>query len=201
MLKVGLTGSIAVGKSFVARTLRDLGCLVLDADETSRRVVEPGTDGLREIVKTFGPGVLEPNGSLNRPALGQIVFDDESKRELLNSIVHPRVIENQNRWLSEAEAVEPDGIAVIDAALMIESGSFRRFDALIVVWCNEDVQLSRLIYRDDLTESEAKKRIAAQMPQDEKKKYTDLLIDTSNGYDDTQRQTEETFRKLKSLQK
>ena len=197
MLTVGLTGSIAVGKSFVCSVLTDAGVHVLDADQTAREVVARGTDGLREIVREFGDGILTADGELDRPKLGAIVFGDAAKRELLNSIVHPRVIQSQNDWINAVQAADPDGIAVIDAALMIESGGYRRFDKLIVVWCKPAIQLSRLMLRDNLSETEAKMRIAAQMSQDEKKTFADHLIDTSRGFDDTRRQTIELLEKLR----
>ena len=197
MLKVGLTGSIAVGKSYVLGVLAELGCSVLDADRTAREVVEPGTPGLARIAEEFGVDVLAPDGALDRKRLGAIVFADDEKRKLLNSIVHPLVFAEQDRWLSEQERIDPDGIAVIDAALMIESGGYKRFDQLIVVWCDADVQLRRLMARDHISESEAEKRISAQMPQSEKKKFADHLINTTFGFEDTLRQTEEVFRKLK----
>jgi dephospho-CoA kinase len=185
MLKVGLTGSIAVGKSFVCGVLRELGCHVLDADQTAREVVAKGTSGLAEIVLNFGDEVLTADGDLDRGKLGSIVFADEEKRELLNSIVHPRVIEAQDEWLRKTASEDPNGIAVVDAALMIESGGYKRFDELIVVWCTPDIQLKRLMLRNDLSEAEAQKRIAAQMPQEEKKAFADYLIDTSDGFDAT----------------
>ena len=197
MLTVGLTGSIAVGKSFVCSVLTDAGVHVLDADQTAREVVARGTDGLREIVREFGDGILTADGELDRPKLGAIVFGDAAKRELLNSIVHPRVIQSQNDWINGVQVADPDGIAVIDAALMIESGGYRRFDKLIVVWCKPAIQLSRLMLRDNLSETEAKTRIAAQMSQDEKKTFADHLIDTSRGFDDTRRQTIELLEKLR----
>ena len=196
MLKIGLTGSIAVGKSFVLECFRALGCVVLDADKTAREVVEPGTEGLKRIVGEFGDEVLDANGALNRGKLGAIVFNDNEKRELLNSIVHPLVIEKQDAWLKDRESEKPDGIAIIDAALMIESGGYKRFDKLIVVWCEVDIQLARLIKRNNLVREEAERRIASQMPQDEKKAYADFLIDTSNGFEDTRRQVAETFAAL-----
>ena len=196
-MKVGLTGSIAVGKSFVCDVFRELGCHVLDADLTAREVVEPGTEGLRRIVSEFGDGVLLPGGDLDRKKLGAIVFADENKRKLLNSIVHPLVIETQNHWIKEWVRCDPDGIAIIDAALMIESGGYKRFDKLIVVWCEPAIQLKRLMLRDDLSELEAKKRIDAQMPQVEKKSFADHLIDTSGGFEDTHKQAVDVFNKLK----
>ncbi|MEK7855010.1 MAG: dephospho-CoA kinase [Acidobacteriota bacterium] len=196
MLRVGLTGSIAVGKSFVCDVFRELGCYVLDADQVARDVVEPGTQGLSRIVEEFGREVLTADGRLDRPRMAAIVFADEKKRLLLNSIIHPLVFESQNKWLADKEAEDPYGIAIVDAALMIESGGYKRYDHLIVVWCEPDIQLQRLRLRNDLPEFEAKKRIDAQMPQSEKKRYADSLIDTSNGFEDTRRKVREVFEKL-----
>ena len=169
----------------------------MDADLTAREVVAPGSDGLASVVREFGDSVLTSGGELDRKKLGGVVFADEGKRNILNSIVHPLVIEAQDRWISEVESRDPDGIAVIDAALMIESGGYKRFDKLIVVWCESAIQLQRLMDRDGLSEMDAKQRIAAQMSQEEKKKYADLLIDTSAGPDDTRKQVSEVVRKLK----
>ena len=198
MLKVGLTGSIAVGKSFVCEVFRELGCHVLDADKTAREVVEPGTDGLLQVVAEFGESVLTMDGQLDRKKLGAIVFADEDKRKLLNSIIHPLVIEAQDRWIKTAEKEDPEGIAIIDAALMIESGGYKRFDKLIVVWCEPAIQLKRLMLRDNLGEIDAQKRIDTQMPQDGKKRFADYLIDTSGGFDDTRKQTIDVFQHLKA---
>ncbi|MEJ7622491.1 MAG: dephospho-CoA kinase [Pyrinomonadaceae bacterium] len=199
MLEVGLTGSIAVGKTFVADTLRELGCHVLDADQTSRDVVAKNTDGLAEIVREFGTDVLAADGGLDRKRLGLIVFADETKRKLLNSIVHPKVIEAQDAWIGQRVADDPDGIAVIDAALMIESGGYRRFAKIIVVWCESTIQFDRLVARDGLNPAEARMRIAAQMPQEEKKSYSDYLVDTSLGFAEARRQTEAVFAQLKGI--
>jgi dephospho-CoA kinase len=199
MLKVGLTGSIAVGKSFVLEAFRELGCHVLDADKTAREVVEPGTEGLKQIVDHFGDDVLQPDGSLDRKKLGRIVFNEEAKRQLLNSIVHPLVIDEQNKWLERCERDDPRGVAIVDAALMIESGGYKRFDKLIVVWCRPEIQLERLMLRDGLSTDEATRRVAAQMPQEQKKSYADYLIDTSLGFDDTRRQASEIFGQLSVL--
>lgn len=199
MLKVGLTGSIAVGKSFVCECFRELGCHILDADQTARDVVERGSEGLSRIVEEFGEAILLPAGDLDRKKMASIVFADESKRLLLNSIVHPLVKEAQDRWIAGVEATDPDGIAIVDAALTIESGGYKRFDKLIVVWCESAIQLKRLMLRDNLSETDARKRIAAQMPQDEKKQYADHLIDTSGGFEDTRKQAADVFRKLKLL--
>lgn len=196
MLKVGLTGSIAVGKSFVCEVLRELGCFVLDADLTARQVVEPFTVGWQKIVDNFGREALQSDNTLDRVKLSSIIFSDESKRQLMNSIVHPLVFEAQNAWLQEQEAENPESIAVIDAALMIESGGYRRFEKMIVVWCEPELQLERLMSRNNLSREESAKRIKSQMPQEEKKRFADYLIDTSRGFEDTRRQTVEVFGQL-----
>jgi dephospho-CoA kinase len=199
MLKVGLTGSIAVGKSYVCEVLRELGAFVLDADLTAREVVAPGTPGLRRIVEHFGAEILTAGGELDRVKMGAIVFADERRRQLLNSLVHPLVFEAQDEWLAAREREDPRGVAVIDAALMIESGGYRRFTKLIVVWCDPAIQLQRLMLRNNLSETEALRRIDAQMPQEEKKRYADYLIDTSRGFESARQQTTEVFEQLKLL--
>lgn len=199
MLKVGLTGSIAVGKSFVTQVLAELGCFVLDADQTAREVVEPHTVGWQKIVENFGREVLNSDETLNRAKLGSLIFSDERKRGLLNQIVHPLVFEAQNEWMEKIAAQNPDAIAVIDAALMIESGSYRRFDKIIVVWCEPEVQIERLMTRNGLSREDAVMRISAQMSQDDKKKYADYLIDTTLGFDETRKQTERVWQDLADL--
>lgn len=200
MLRVGLTGSIAVGKSFVASLFEELGCHVLDADETAREVVAAGSRGLAEIVKKFGTEVLQPDGMLDRQRLGSIVFADKEKRELLNSILHPRIIERQDEILSGWETGDPNGIAIVDAALMIESGGYKRFDKLIVVHCRPEVQLERLMLRNGISQAEAQRRIDSQMAQSEKQKYADYLIDTSDGFEPTRERTRQVYNQLIQLQ-
>lgn len=196
MIKVGLTGSIAVGKSFVLSVLADLGCHVLDADATAREVVEPGTPGLKAVVDAFGRGILRADGSLDREKLGKVVFADEAKRLQLNTILHPFIIEAQDERMRAWAKDDPKGVAVVDAALMIESGGYRRFDRLIVVHCRPEVQLERLMQRDGLSREDAERRIVAQMSQEEKKKYGDYLIDTSDGADSTCEQTEAVLQQI-----
>ncbi|MGH9906020.1 MAG: dephospho-CoA kinase [Pyrinomonadaceae bacterium] len=197
MLRVGLTGSIGVGKTFVAGIFAELGCRVLDADDTAREVVVPGTPGLAAVVEAFGDGVLLKDGSLDRQKLGAIVFADSQKRELLNSILHPYIIAQQDQVLGEWESENPNGIALVDAALMIESGGYKRFDKLIVVHCRPEVQLDRVMSRDGLSREEAQRRIEAQMPQEVKKGFADYLIDTSDGFAATRKRTREVYEKLR----
>ena len=199
MLRVGLTGSIGVGKSFVGSVFAQLGCRLLDADDTAREVVSPGTEGLKNIVNEFGPEVLQSDGGLDRKVLGSIVFANPDKRQRLNAILHPRIIERQDEILNAWESDDPHGIAIVDAALMIESGGYKRFDKLIVVHCRPEVQLERLMLRDGLSLAEAQRRIDSQMPQSEKQKFADYLIDTSDGFELTRQRTTEVYNQLMEI--
>jgi dephospho-CoA kinase len=176
--------------------LAELGCRVLNADVTAREVVGPESPGLRAAVDAFGKEILLPEGGLDRAKLGSLIFADEEKRLRLNSILHPFIIAKQDEQMRKWESEDPKGIAVIDAALMIESGGYRRFDKLIVVHCRPEVQLQRLMSRDGLDREQAEQRITAQMPQEEKKKFADFLIDTSDGFESAREQTEAVFREL-----
>jgi dephospho-CoA kinase len=196
MLRVGLTGSIGVGKSFVASVFVELGCHVLDADQTAREVVMPGTPGLKALTEAFGDEILNPDGTLNRKQLGAVVFNDENQRQRLNYILHPFIIARQDEILNAWEAEDPDGIGIVDAALMIESGGYKRFDKLIVVHCRPEVQLERLMLRDKLSREEALRRINSQMAQEEKQKFADYLIDTSDGFELARSQSAEIYQKL-----
>jgi dephospho-CoA kinase len=197
MLRVGLTGSIAVGKSFVSYVLAKLDCHVLDADVAAREVVAAGSPGLRAVTEAFGSGVLSSEGTLDRVKLGALVFNNEAERLRLNAILHPFIFEMQDAQLRVWEATDPHGIGVVDAALMIESGGYRRFDKLIVVHCRPEIQLERLMTRNRFTREEALKRIATQMPQEEKLLYADYAIDSSDGFDETRAQVENVYAKLR----
>jgi dephospho-CoA kinase len=199
MLRVGLTGSIAVGKSFVTSIFSELGCHTLDADVTAREVVLPGSAGLEAVAQAFGNEVLNPDGALNRQRLGELVFGDEQKRQQLNRILHPFIIARQDEIMREWEREDPQGIGIIDAALMIESGGYKRFDKLIVVHCRPEVQLERLMSRNGLSREDAEARINSQMPQAEKQKFADYLIDTSDGFEPTRKRTVEVYGKLALL--
>jgi dephospho-CoA kinase len=199
MLKVGLTGGIATGKSYVLGVLRELGCEVIDADTVAHQAIEPGKSAYQEIVNEFGQAVLNKDGTINRAALGSIVFADQTKRERLNAIVHPRVFEAQAEWFAAVAARNPHGIAVFDAALMIETGSHKRFDKVVVVYCEPQLQLERLMARNNLSREQVEARINAQMPSAEKLKYADFSINTSGSFEETRRQTEALYTKLKQL--
>jgi dephospho-CoA kinase len=201
MLRVGLTGSIAVGKTFVTSIFSGLGCHTLDADVTAREVVLPDSAGLKAVAESFGREVLNPDGTLNRQHLGEIIFADEEKRLRLNHILHPFIIARQDEIMREWERDDPNGIGIIDAALMIESGGYRRFDKLIVVHCRPEVQLERLMLRNSLSRDEAQARIDSQMSQAEKQRYADFLIDTSDGFELTKKRTLEVHEQLLRLAK
>jgi len=196
MLRVGLTGSIGVGKSFVASVFEELGCHVLDADQTAREVVMPGTPGLKALTEAFGGEMLNTDGTLDRKRLGARIFTDQGERERLNHILHPFIIARQDEIMRDWEAEDPNGVGIIDAALMIESGGYRRFDKLIVVHCRPEVQLERLMLRDKLSRDEALRRVNSQMPQEEKQKFADYLIDTSDGFELTRTQIISVHQKL-----
>jgi dephospho-CoA kinase len=196
MLRVGLTGSIGTGKSFVSSVFVELGCHVLDADQTAREVVMPGTPGLKALTEAFGEEILTADGTLDRKRLGALIFEDQNQRQRLNHILHPFIIARQDEILNAWEAEDPDGIGIVDAALMIESGGYKRFDKLIVVHCRPEVQLERLMLRDNLSRDEALRRINAQMPQEEKQKFADYLIDTTDGYESTRAQVVQVNQKL-----
>jgi len=196
MLRVGLTGSIGVGKSFVTSVFVELGCRVLDADQTAREVVMPGTPGLKALTDAFGEEILNADGTLDRKRLGALIFADQSQRERLNHILHPFIIARQDEILNGWEAEDPNGIGIVDAALMIESGGYKRFDKLIVVHCRPEVQLERLMLRDKLSRDEALRRINSQMSQEEKQRFADYLIDTSDGFELTRSRSVEIYNQL-----
>lgn len=196
MLRAGLTGGIACGKSVVAAMLREFGCAVLEADPLAHELIEPGRPAFAEIVREFGPGVLEPEGRIDRARLGAIVFADREKLSRLNRIVHPRVFQELERRL--AELARPGGpqAAVVEAALLIEAGYDRQLDRLIVVWCRPEQQRERLAARG-LSPEQAESRIAAQMPVEEKRRRATDEIDASGSLTETRLQVERLAAKLK----
>jgi dephospho-CoA kinase len=197
MMLIGLTGGIATGKSLASQMLKELGAYIIDADKIAREVVEPEKAAWLEIVKFFGMDIINEDRTINRKRLGEIVFNDPIKRRRLEEIVHPRVIEEENRLVNEFRRKNPDGIVIVDAALMIEAGSHKRMDKLIVVYADKETQVKRLSERDGLRREDAEKRINSQMPLSEKVKMADFVIDNSKGIKDTRRQVVDIFNKLK----
>ncbi len=198
MLRIGLTGGLASGKSFVGRALADLGCHVIDADELGHEVLMPGAEAYEAVVSEFGPGVLAPDGTVDRSRLAGEVFDRPERLAKLNSLVHPPVIRREEEILKELERSDPGGIAVMEAAILIETGSYRRFDRIIVVVATREQQIERAMGRG-LSREKALARIERQMLLEEKRKYADYVIDTSGQKEDTVRQVGEVYRALAGI--
>lgn len=192
---IGLTGGIATGKSTVSRMLTELGAWVIDADQVAREIVEPGQPALADVAATFGDGVLHQDGSLNREALGEIVFGDAEARRKLNQITHPR-IGLRMMELASAAGQRGFGWVVYDAALIVENGLQEAFAGLIVVACSPETQRARLIARDGLDERQADDRIASQMPIAEKVAVADWVVDNNGDLAETRRRVERLFTKL-----
>ncbi|MDA2938034.1 dephospho-CoA kinase [Acidobacteria bacterium AH-259-A15] len=198
MLKVGLTGGIACGKSHVLRGFQNLGVYTIDADEIAHQVILPGKAAYKKIVHTFGHGILAPDQTIDRKKLGKLVFFDEEARQELNRIVHPFVLEEEERLMSNfGTAKDPKSpMVMVDAALMVETGSYRKYDFLIVVYCDSLIQLRRLMSRESLSQEEAMRRIRTQMPLSEKVKHADYIVDNSGRLSDTKEQIKQIFTEL-----
>ena len=203
MLRVGLTGGIATGKTTVVAMLRELGCRVLEADKIAHQMIEPGGAAYDEVVREFGRGVLTPEDLVDRRKLGALVFADPKLLARLNAIVHPPVLAEQTRQLAAIAKADLHAIAVVEAALLIEAGFDKELEFLVVTWCTPQQQLARLMQPGrgrGLTEEQARQRIAAQMPVEEKQKRADELIDCSGTMEHTRAQVITVFGKLKALE-
>ena len=199
MLKVGLTGGLASGKSFVGRALAELGCLLIQADQLGHQVLEPGGEAYRAVVDEFGPDILSADATIDRRALGAKVFSNPELLDKLNSLVHPPVRARTKALLDQFAAAHPGGIAVIEAAILIETGGFRSYDRLIVAICTPEQQIERAMSRDHLTREETLARMSRQMPLEEKVKFADYVIDTSGAKEHTLAQTRVVYETLRSL--
>ena len=202
MLRVGLTGGIGCGKSTVAAMMSELGCRVLNADRMAHALIAPGEPAYDEIRRQFGPNVLAADGSIDRARLAAVVFADAAKLASLNAIVHPGVLRELDRELERLSRIDPHGVAVIEAALLIESGYNQRLDRLVLVTCTREQQLERLTnpaFGRAMSREQAEKRIAAQMPLEEKRKLAHDEIDCSGSLEYTKRQVRmlvEQFRQM-----
>ncbi|EJF66191.1 CoaE-domain-containing protein [Dichomitus squalens] len=195
MLVVGLTGGIATGKSTVSALLRARNVPIVDADVLARKVVEPGTPALSAIVRVFGPDVLLPDGTLDRPKLGRIVFADEEKRRKLNAIVHPAV-RREMFWSVLRHWWRGERLCVLDVPLLIEGGLWKWVGKVLVVYCSTEIQLQRLMKRDNSSREDASARLNAQLPIAEKVKYADIVIDNSGTPQELERQIDGVVRRL-----
>lgn len=200
MLKVGLTGGIACGKSFVGEALASCGCLLIQADELGHAVLAPGGEAYEAVIAEFGSSLVTGTGALDRRALAAAVFGDPLRLATLNALVHPPVLAREDRLIAAYAARNPHGIAVVEAAILIETGSYKRFDKLILVTCSEEQQVERALRREGASEPDIRARISRQMPLTDKRKYADFVIDTSGEKDDTLRQTRAVYEVLRRIE-
>jgi dephospho-CoA kinase len=200
MLSVGLTGGIASGKSTVVQMFRGMGARIVDLDALSRVVVEPGKPAWEDIVKHFGEGILKPDRTLNREALGRTVFEDPESRKMLEAFVHPRIFEEQAGILNRIKNEDPHAIVVIDVPLLIEFGLHEKIDAVVLVHIPGQAQLKRLMERDGFSLEEAEARIQSQMPIDQKIPLAHFVIDNSGDPGQTRKQVEAVMRGLKKME-
>ncbi len=199
MLKVGLTGGIASGKSTVCEVFTRMGAMVLDADAVAREVVLPGRSAWTKLRQTFGSEFFCPDGNLNRRRLRKLIFSDPVKRRQVDAIVHPEVMREINRQYQHLSAVAPDGVFLVDVPLLLEVGAAGRFDRVLVVYVDEYVQIDRLMRRDGLSKKEASQALSAQIPLREKVKLADFVIDNNGTLRETQAQVEGVWRELLAL--
>jgi dephospho-CoA kinase len=203
MLRVGLTGGIASGKTTVVAMLRELGCRVLEADKIAHQMIEPGAAAYDEVVREFGAGILTQEGLVDRQKLGDIVFADPKLLTRLNAIVHPPVLAEQSRQLAAIEKSDPHAIAVVEAALLMEAGFDKHLEYVAVTWCTTQQQLERLTQPGKgrgLTIEQAQQRIAAQMPTEEKRRRANAVIDCSGTLEHTREQVIELLARLKAME-
>jgi len=193
---IGLTGGITSGKSVVASMFKELGAHIIDADQISREVMKPGAEAYKKVVATFGKEILKDDQSIDRKKLGDLVFGDREKMARLNECSHPSIFHVIDKTIEGIRDENPDTLIIVDAALLIETGAYKKFDTLIVVYTDEATQIKRLQERDGLSEEEAKKRIASQMPLKEKLRYADFVIHNQRNLETTRKQVNAIFKIL-----
>ena len=194
---IGLTGSIATGKSTVARMFEEFGCYVIDADKLVHEIYKQGEEGYAKVVKAFGNEILDKNKNIDRKKLAQIVLKDKEKLKKLESIVHPIVEKKRNEILNKIAKSKKDAIVIYDVPLLFEKGMQDMFDCVIVVWTDKKTQIKRLIKRNNLSKEEAEKRINLQMSIDKKRELADIVIDNSKSLDYTKKQVLSIIQDIK----
>jgi dephospho-CoA kinase len=199
MLRVGLTGGLATGKSFVGHALAELGCHFIEADELGHQVLLPDGEAYDAVVREFGPGILDGEKQIDRRKLGALVFGQPELLEKLNRLVHPPVGARQARLIAEIAAQDPQAIVVVAAAILVETGSYKRFDRLIVVTCTLEQQIERAMKRGAYTREEVLARLSRQLPQEEKVRLADYVIHTSGPKENTLEQVLTVFELLRSI--
>jgi dephospho-CoA kinase len=199
MLKVGLTGGYATGKTFVAFEFEQLGCHLIFADKLGHAALQPDGAAYAPAVELFGREILLPDGAIDRKRLASIVFSSPELLANLNAIVHPVVFVLEEKKLADFAASDPRGIVIIEAAILIETGRYAYFDKLIVTACDEETQIARGVKRDGSTREAVRARLSKQLSLEEKKRYADFVIDTSGSKEDTVKQVQRVFAELKQL--
>ena len=199
MILVGLTGGVATGKSTVARMFKACGAVVIDADELAREVVRSGKPAWREIVRTFGNGILNSDRTIDRHALGAIVFRDKRKLRRLERIIHPRVAREQVKLTKQAVRQNPNAVVIYDVPLLFEAGIDKRVDKIIVVTADRETQIARLKRRNGLTRAEAFRRIQSQIPLAKKRCYADYLLDGTKNLKQLAKDVSTLLQHLRSL--
>lgn len=200
MLKVGLTGGLACGKTFVGHALAGYGCFLIQADELGHEVLARGGKAFEAVVQEFGSDILGNDGEIDRRALASRVFGSPECLSRLNALVHPPVIRREEELIAEFAIREPRGIAVVEAAILIETGSHHRFDRIILVTCSEEQQVERALRRDGALLADIRARLERQMPLSEKQKFADFVIDSSGEKEDTLRQTRAVYESLRRIE-
>lgn len=204
MLRVGLTGGVACGKSTIAKMFADLGGTIIDADVVAHELYRPGHEVLQQLVRHFGPEILKPDGELDRAKLATLVFDG-GRVEELNKIVHPAVIRQQDEWMRALGEKDPNAVAIVEAALILEAGAKDRFDRIMVVTCKPSQKVARFAQRTGMNEDAARadvdRRTKAQMPDEEKARRADFVIDNSGSVEETRQQVQRIYSELKVLAK
>jgi dephospho-CoA kinase len=198
MLTAGLTGGLASGKTFVGKTIAELGATLIQADLLGHEVLLPSGVAYSDVLQQFGPSILSADGSIDRQLLAAQVFSDPERLAQLNAIVHPAVFRREDELIAQAA---PDAIVVVEAAILIETGSYKRFEKLIVVLCTREQQIERAMHRPGAALPDVLARLDRQLPLAEKRKFADYVIDTSGTKEDTLRQTGELYNSLKQFAK
>ena len=199
MLRVGLTGGLASGKSFVGHALRDLGCYLIEADELGHQVLLPGAEAYDAVIHEFGSEILDEDAFIDRHKLAEQVFGKPELLAKLSSLVHPPVYERQERAIADIARNDPGAIAVVEAAILVETGSYKRFNRLIVAVCSPAQQMERAMKRGAYTREEAMARLSRQLPLEEKVRVADYVIDTSGSKENTLEQVRTVHGSLRSL--
>ena len=199
MLQVGLTGGLASGKSFVGHALADLGCYLIEADELGHQVLLPGGEAYDAVVNEFGEAILDDDRYIVRRKLGALVWDKPERLAKLNSLVHPPVIAREQQMSAEIARKDPAAIVVVEAAILVETGSYRRFDRLIVVVCTFEQQVERALKRGAYNKEEVMARLRRQLPLEDKVRVADFVIDTSGDKEQTLEQVKAVYNSLRSL--